>query len=532
MSYNPLFGLHLRMLGTWRSQLVVLLVLFGVVIALASVSYRMSEPREHGSVSSFWLAIIAIAQAGFLLLIAPAAIRRAVQRDFDSGMMESHRLSPMSGLKIVLGYLSGPPAQALMLAGGAALIGTYFAAQIGAAFGAPVGPAAGGAPPGPNVSTMRLAMTFVTGWYFTIFVTLMLALLITSLTLLVSLASAGKMNIIGIVVVLSVVGGWMAPALIPGLALLLGILTGTELVALLFQPRAAGPSGTGAVIFATAASQVAMAGTFILAAARKVRSPERPMFTLPLALLLLAIWGAALIVGMRMMPGTHPMLRAFGSAEESLATGQVVASTVSFMLIALFALTAAAGEAVRIDRARQFQPLRRGRTAWTPAFVPPLLALATLAIGLLVYQSSTAAGAQSSDVPAFDSPMRLVVMLAAVLSSYVIDYNILFMALARGARVFRVIVVWGLVLKVLPLALDFALAMGREMAELGQFTFGDSVFTGISPFGTLVLASVRGGNPYPGAIVQVGLAAVVAYIAMRDRTSALRPEARAPQATA
>lgn len=527
-----MFGLHLRMLGTWRSQLLLLAFLFGVVVVLASLSYRMSEPRDYGSVSSFWLSMIALAQAGFLLLIAPAAIRRAVQRDFDTGMMESHRLSPMSGMKIVLGYLSGPPAQALMLAGGASLIGTYFAAQIGVAFGAPLGQAGGGAMPGAGPSAMRLAVTFVSGWYLTTFVTLMLALLITSFTLLVSLASAGKMNIIGIVVALSVVGGWMAPALIPGLALLLGILTGTELFSLLFRPSAAGPSGSAAVVFATAAIQLAMAGTFILAAARKVRSPERPLFTLPLALLLLAIWGAALIVGMRLMPGTHPLLRAFGAAQESLAIGQVVASTISFMLIALFALTAAAGEAVRIARARQFQPVNHSSPTWTPAMVPPLLALVTLAIAWLVYHSSVVAGAPPSDMPAFDSPMRLAAMLAAVLSSYVIDYSIVFMTLARGARVFGAIVVWGLILKVLPLALDFAQALGREMIQLGEFTFSHAVFIGLSPYGTLVLASVRGGNPFPGVIVQIVLAVVVVYLAMRIRTTALRPEVRAPQAAA
>jgi len=137
MSLNPLFWLHLRIGGSARTNVIIAIAFTAVVIVFASISLYVAGmeagPRgaaqAYARVNAVWLVIMTVAQGVFLLLLAPSAIRRAVQRDFDSGMIESHRLSPMSNLKIVLGYVTGAPIQALMLYALSLVFGSYFATR-------------------------------------------------------------------------------------------------------------------------------------------------------------------------------------------------------------------------------------------------------------------------------------------------------------------------------------------------------------------------------------------------------------------
>jgi hypothetical protein len=92
--------------------------------------------------------------------------------------------------------------------------------------------------------------------------------------------------------------------------------------------------------------------------------------------------------------------------------------------------------------------------------------------------------------------------------------------------VLRGLIVWGLVLKVLPLAADMAIAMAREAGAGQRVAFSEGILTGVSPYGTLALCCLEDGRPWPGLVVQIGLALGATYLALRARDQALRPAAR------
>lgn len=502
VALNPMFGLHVRLMGAWRSQAIILLVLLGGIGALASATYRMADPADRAQVSTGWLTVVLIAQAAFALLIAPGAIRRAVQRDFDTGMMESHRLSPMSGFKIVLGYLTGPTAQAMLLFATNLLVGTYFAAQRALDYGAPL-----------SLATLGPTWLLQLGL-------LLLAFMLASLVLLTALVSAGKTNIIGLVVLMATVVGWWAWAFVPGVALVFGVLTVIEVLGVFAMQRAPTPGTVSSLtVLMAALAQVAFGITFVVAACRRVRAPERAMFTLPLAIVLLTIWGAALVLGVRYMPAVHPWIPRF----DLLATAQIICSTVAFMLVALFAVVAAANDAFRSDRAAAFGERAVDALPRAARATPLLLAGMTLAAAVLMYGQLREGVRPPGLAIAFSEPLTLLALGLAPLLSFWIDYCLIYATIARGGKVFRSLIVWSLGLKIMPLAIDMALTWVREAGEIERVPFTEGVFSGLSPYGTLALCCLEGGRPWPGLIVQVGLAVGATYLALRARDHAVRP---------
>ena len=124
----------------------------------------------------------------------PAAVRKAVLRDFQSGMIESHRLSPMSGPKIVIGYMTGAPVQSGCLLLASLLLGTAFAAHV----------------------ARDLSAVVLTGWYVMQGCLLCLAFMVAALSLLVALGTAGKVDVLTVGVLLVIFGGWAIRAVCAG----------------------------------------------------------------------------------------------------------------------------------------------------------------------------------------------------------------------------------------------------------------------------------------------------------------------------
>ena len=491
MTLNPLMWLHLR-LGSNRRNIVVVPAAFAVlVIGFASFSYYMVEPGDYGAVASVWLGILSAAQAAFLLVVGPSAIRRAVLTDFQTGMIESHRLSPMGSFKIIAGYLTGPPTQAAILYATSLVLGTYFAGQYAKSF-----------------SMAGMLGVAVGGWYVLQVSLLFVAFMVAALVLLGALATAGKTSFIAVAVVIGIFGGWAAVSFVPGLALLTGILSGSVLLEFI---RSGGFTGDSAVIVLAPMVQFALGATFIRAACRKIRAPERSLFSIPLSLTLLIIWGFTLVGGFARVPQNPWLFAEF----RDLGFAQLICSTVAFLAVGLFALVAAASERFHLDRAAVLGAARSPRRQRVLTLVPVLLGVLTLlAMSLMCqwmdpYQRVTV-------LEAFNLPAIVVGMLAALVLSCWLDYCLVYAALARGKKILFVLIGSVAVLKILPLAAD-ALIESILWEATHQTWGGQGYLTGLSPIGTLILCRSGGTPMWVGLFVQAVLAGIATGLARRAR---------------
>ena len=500
MSLNPLLWLHLRITGSARTNVLIVTAYAATIILFASISFYVAAlnvlPRDRTAVfaqmNGAWLVIVTVAQGVFLLLLGPSAVRRAVQRDFDTGMLDSHRLSPMSNLKIVLGYLTGSPIQAVLLYAVSLVFGTYFAASYAASSG--LGGAIG----------VRATLA---GWYFAQGCMLMLAAMFAALILLTALATRGKANVVGILALIGVFGGWFASVFVPGLALVLGVRSGGVLFGLLTSTKIAGDALT---IVNAGALQFTLCLIFVTAACGKLRKPERPLFSLRLGLTLLIVWGIALLAGMHAAPDYDWL---FGEWRE-YRFAQLVASTIAFMLVSLLPLAAAAINLFHHDRAASFgeRPVGRSRLL----LLAPLLAALTVSCLDLMLR---AVGPHQLSRAAREALLYRSVwagIAAALLLSFWTDFHCLYSlkALVRRPTIAFLIVL--AVLKGAPLAIDGVVKFCvEEVAE--QAWTGQGYLTGLSPIGTLLLIPRAGAPVWFGLVFQLAVAVGATALARRAR---------------
>src|SRR5206468_898587 len=110
---NPLGWVQSRLLGGWRRAVTVgvlyLLVAFGAMLILfRAVPWSSSAAAGLSTFTRGVLVLLSVFQAILFVFVSTSTVSRAVQRDVTSGMIDSHRLTPMSGIAIILGYLTGP----------------------------------------------------------------------------------------------------------------------------------------------------------------------------------------------------------------------------------------------------------------------------------------------------------------------------------------------------------------------------------------------------------------------------------------
>ena len=501
MRGNPVFWLHVQLFRGWRNTLIIAalyVLLFAAGVALA---YRAGGPNaDFAAVSAGALGFVTLSQGLFLLLLGPGAIHKSIQRDFQTGMIESHRISPMSGSKIVLGYLSGAHVQAGTLYVASLLLGTYFASQLklGYAVGA---------------------------WWSVQLCIVCLALMFSSLSLLVSLASRGKVNVVVIVLILSLIGGWAVVMFIPGLALLGGWMTG-QMLFNVFGGK------TNLISDATLAAagiftQVAISLTFLVACYRKVRAPERPLFPVPLAFVLLVIGGAVLALGTGIQSGVGQVAaREFGSG---LGAIQLLTAAIVFIAVAQFPLTAAALECFFVDRAHAFGDAARTTRRTALLLVPVVLAgLTVLLVKIVLFTLSEECDADLGVLTAaLDRLPQYAAILVALALSFWIDFNVIYIMKTLGRHPIWAVLLSAIILKILPIVLDGALIFLASLRDVDLWLV-EGYFAGASPIGTLVLCTLPGGQPLYGLAFQVLLAGAATYFGLRFKR--LVGPARVPHA--
>lgn len=483
---NPLIWLGLRPNGNPKA---IPLMAGGLIVCVAvfgALSYSLVPRKDWPSLDQGWLLILSIAQGLFLITMAPGAIRKAILRDFQTGMMESHRLSPISSMGAVLGYLIGAALPAMILYATAVVLSGFFAARFGVAPGLPTG------------VTLQL---IAAGWGFGHICLLIASLLICSTVLLVSIASRGKVNVIGAIILASIFGGWVVLVFVPGLSLLTGLLSIGSLAGMIFG-GAGGPAAAAdpSTLFVTCVLQVLLAVLFLNSASRKFRSPERSLFSLWGSFALLFLTGATLVAGM----GLQYRHAWFFSDWRDMQDGQFLASAATFMLVSLFAVIAASSERFHEDRVSAFSRASLSRSAKLARLAPLVLAIMMLAVCYFMAGVSPV----SRNAGARLSGPDWVPVAVTLYFSYIIDTNLTYALIARGRKLLLPLLIALVLLRGLPLAVGgIAQAFADEVHMQTQFP---SLIMCISPLGVLAVAGSASV-----VWIGIGIQALISFLVLR-----------------
>src|ERR1044071_7375369 len=113
---NPIGWANLRLLGGWKRTAILCGVYFGASWVIMLLFYQ--AVRRETTLTTFAggaLVFFIFIQASILFFGGANAVKRAIQRDFTSDMINSHRLTAMSGPTAILGYLTGPTVHVVAL---------------------------------------------------------------------------------------------------------------------------------------------------------------------------------------------------------------------------------------------------------------------------------------------------------------------------------------------------------------------------------------------------------------------------------
>lgn len=494
MNWNPIWWVHLQMTGGWRGAGLLAAGFFGVVIFFYVLTQNWVDPDSRGQLDYVWLGIVSLAQAAFLLLVGPGGIRRSLQRDFQSGMVESHRLTPMSNAKIILGYMTGPTFQALLLFSVGLILGSIFATRSIAQL---------------QVGMKLTAMLLMGGWYTAMGTLLAVALMSWAFVLLMGIATTGKTNVIGLFIAIGFFGGWAVVTFVPGLSLLIGVMSLGSLYSMLTRPGSVAMSPQ--MIALTGGIQLMFAAIFLNAACTKFRRPEKSLFSVTQALVLQLAWGFTLIAGISQMSVVLWFM-----SEEANALQKIYASVGTFLTVAVFVTHAAALEVMGADRAaahREAYPASQTRLRFS---VPAILALLTVFVYREMLRWVPADAINTNVVLAIEDWSREAVLFLVFLLAYAVDFAWLYMMAARGRKAWMALLLIVVLLRVGPLIVDgaiYGIVTENESEPWPHWGY----ISGLSPAGTMLLGHPVGLRVWGGVAFQGAVFAVSMWLLGRSR---------------
>lgn len=511
MRWNPLLSVQARLTGGWRLHLILAGILVLVCVGGTQFSYYLSKDSsgnyDKSRIDSVWLAIIGGLQAMFALMLVPGAVRKAVLRDFESGMMESLRQTPMSSVRVMLGYLSGAPIQAYILFATGMLLGSYYSTSVNHAL----------------ATNLNLTVSLVvTGWGLSMLYLLAGSMMLATMALLAALQTRGKANVLGILILISVFGGGMLIFIVPGLALLVGAYPIAYLFDLLGAPigfPAGGGNARIASIPLTMLSQLALTVLLVTAACRKFRKPHEAMFSMGQSMLLLLLWGIMLLVGMLSVDAFNWTTPGQTRVTPDSRFIQHSGSMIAFMVIALFPLTSSAVLRWQRDRAAAFGERVGGREITLANAAPIIAMILTVGLFWLMAGSGTYSKPFEAGLASWTSWAVLVV---SILIAYWTDRSVLYFAIARRWKVMYALLIIA-ALRSLPIAMDGSIqSVYQELVDAprAESWAGSGYVSNASALGTII----GFGQPLAYALVglgcQFGIALLCAMLARRARRSA------------
>lgn len=319
MISNPLGAAQARLVCSAKRHLQIA-VGYPIGVALLTLMvYRASQPMPVSTLATGFVAVMAGIQFLLLVPVSAGAIRRAIQRDYASGMVESHRLTAMGSSTVILGYLTGATAQAFTLAGANFAMGMVAAAFI------------------PNRPFAE--------WAIANFFVICVAFVLWSMTAFTAVATQGKNNLVGVLMAFGIMGGIAAFHALPPLLLVIGPI----LMLLRFRGVATGVTPPPELLLSIPL-QIALGFTFCAAAARKYRRADVQGFDAALGLVLLGLAAAACVGGQAMVNGIRVAIpgQPLSAPDEAL----MLASSVFLTVVSMVPIAAAAQASGRWERRR------------------------------------------------------------------------------------------------------------------------------------------------------------------------------------
>lgn len=245
---NPLVWVQFRLLGGWRRLGWVCIVCIGGFFVAASALWRITGGGNFSAFCASALNVVAFLLTILLVIGGSNAVHRAVRKDQSTRMMESHRLSPITGVQALIGYLVGPAVQILFLYALGSVVGVYLSS---------------------------VAKLPVASWIMAVAYLLIAAVMVWSLSIVHALSTVKGGNPILALILVSTMGGFMLVSTVPGLALVLGV----NVWAFAFA-QVTGVIGGGVPkdLFMTLAVEFVTTGLWCFAIVRKFRRPDRPPY--------------------------------------------------------------------------------------------------------------------------------------------------------------------------------------------------------------------------------------------------------------
>ncbi len=472
---NAITWAAFQLQGGWKNILLTASGYAIVVVGVVVTGAQFATVPIPSLMFNLLMALLAI-QAAMLLLFAPSRIQTAVRRDIANGMIESHRLMPLSPTRAVFGYLLGPTIQPAALA-----LATFVA-------GAFVAHAASVELPRWIVANVLLLEMATVAW----------------IVMGAAAFSNGQGGFIAIMFILPGVLNTQALHVLPGGVLLIPPLVGKTV----FEMRA-DLEPAHAVAFAL---HGVIAFIFLRAAARKYVRNDAPALTPLMGLGLIACWSAASIAAMRWWPQVQPAALRWSVNEIDGLT--IVFTLAAGLLLALSPVTQSVSQSATGMRGQE--PEARFASLAEP------IAVALLAAVLAM-------------LPAFFAPRELWILprgealthTAVALVTVCLSVGLLAKALyLHHAKGWAMIVAWLMLTWLGPIAYDMVLH--TLLDDGSDFVLGR--ISDLSPLGMLHAVWRRGVNPNGSAIAaQAGYVMLAAVILLVSYALRLRKRQNPPE---
>jgi hypothetical protein len=444
----------------------------GLVLAAFLVACQLSKPTPIGTVANKALYFVGFAQLIFILPWWGSRIHKAVLTDRNVNMIESHRLSPTTGLSAVAGYLIGPGLQVACLCGVNLIAGIVLC-----------------------LLANKLLVTWVAGHVFLLFA----AVFAWSGTLLASLCLGKQANLITALFVLLFMGAWRIVEAVPGL----GLICGAELIG--YCHRVATGGGAGSFPPGASLSVVVQIGVILAwlrGAAGKFERPDLPAFSVLGASLLYVGWLVVAVVGLERADALR--LPALGFQVE--AKWQLASTLILSACLLILPLRSAAFSSQRwLDQHRELA----GERPPAPLLVGLLLSAATAAlVAALPAWSPLEGWALPNNIWFSDAFLWTVASLLLT--------GVSLAALYRAAYALRlktvdlptmlyVVVIW-----IIPPVADSILLAYREASAPAVYEAEMTWLTGCSPVGGIITAWASGpAIAWEGLVFQAALCLVL-----------------------
>ncbi len=451
------------------------------------------------------LNMMILIQSGMLGFGGCTSIFRAVLRDYQSKMFESHRMTAMTNMSLVIGYFGGATLQILALYLVNLIAGTvisYFA-------GAPIAQWVGG--------NLMLLSGSVTIWAMTIYAGVGLNKPINPVPGLFGIGILG-----------------FALALIPAAAVFSGIYSGILGVSLVLGRDVLAKLGISYledhVSFGLSAFQLLMTCFWLWAASRRYRRPDLPVFNAKGGLLLLLMWVVISLIGLRLM---DEMLRGGNVFDErTVRSVPWIGTIIGALIISVIAIACAIETRAVIDRGRQPRDKLDRKSSVTVLLVSLVLAIGGLSLYLLYAWKEPQPTLIFGPWASRDAKRLLMSWLVHTAIPFALALisaqGIMTYFLLRPMPIKRLGGILILTLWTGPLVMDAMNMIYQAMSEVRHIQI--SWIWNCSPLGSISSAWQRdtGASPWVGLTVQA-VVAVVAQIAGFRARCAWKPKLPAKQ---